>query len=265
MKWLADIYRWQMSTTLAIQLQYRAGLAIWMIEVVLEPVIYLVVWQAAVGGGEIAGYAARDFAAYYLMMMIVTHLTQMWHMWEFEWRIREGQFNRLLLLPIHPIHGDIASNLTYKALMMIVVVPAVIFLALVFQPVFTPPAWSVAAFIPAVMLAAALAFVLGWVVAMAAFWTVRITAINQMYFLAMLFFSGFIAPLDVLPTFLQSIAGVLPFQWIYAFPIELSLGRLSVDEAVLGFAMQGAWLAVSVGLLLIIWKQAIRRYGAVGG
>lgn len=262
---LLDIYLQQFKISLAVQFQYRVGMIIWMIEIILQPVVYLVVWQSAAGEGEIAGYAARDFAAYYIMLLIVSHFTQMWHMWEYEWRIREGTLNKDLLRPLHPIHPDIASNITYKVFMLIVLIPTVIGLILIFDPIIQPPLWAALGFIPAVILAGALTFLLGWVVAMAAFWTVRIVAINQMYFLVMLFFSGSIAPLEVLPDFLQTISRLLPFQWAMAFPIELILGRLTQTEALIGFGAQIGWLIVTIAMLMFIWRHAVRRYSAVGG
>jgi ABC-2 type transport system permease protein len=262
---LIDFYRHQMLIDIIIQFQYRAGMVIWMLEIIIQPVIYLVVWQSAAGGGEIGGYAARDFAAYYIVLLIVMHFTQMWHMWEYEWRIRQGHLNMLLLRPMHPVHRDAAANITYKILMSSVVVPMVIVLIIVFDPLLETPLWALAAAAPVVVLAGVLMFTLGWVVAMAAFWTVRITAINQVYFLAVLFFSGEIAPLSVLPGAVRTVASILPFRWCISFPIELILGRLTFEETLSGVGVQLLWLLVGALLLRFVWLQAVRHYSAVGG
>ena len=262
---LLDIYLQQMRNTLAVQFQYRIGMFIWMIATLLNPVIYMVVWQAAAGGGDIAGYGGRDFAAYFVVLLVVSHFTNMWHMLEYEYRIRQGELNRELLRPLHPIHPDIAANITFKLLMLPVVIVAVILLVWAFRPAFHPPLWALVAFVPAVVLAGAVNFAAGWVVAMAAFWTTRISAVNQTYFLASLFLSGYIAPLEVLPAPLRAIAAVLPFKWVFSFPIELCLGRLSVSEVLTGFAAQTVWLGALVILLGLDWQQAVRRYSAVGG
>lgn len=265
MQRLLEIYRQQFKVTLAVQFQYRVGLAIWMLEEILQPTIYLVVWRTVAGSGEVGGYGAREFAAYYIVLMIVNHFTENWHMWEYEYYIREGKLSAWLLRPVHPIHKDIAANIGYKVLMLAVLLPATIGLTLVFKPVFSPPLWVFPAFVPAILLAAAIAFAVGWVVAMAAFWTVRVSAINQMYFLLMLFASGYIAPLDVLPDALQGLAALLPFRWMLAFPTELVLGRLEPGQWASGLAVQVAWLAASLFALRIVWRAGVRRYGAVGG
>jgi ABC-2 type transport system permease protein len=258
---LLGYYRVQIKTSLATQFQYRVAMIIWMLSLVFEPIIYLVVWTtiARSNGGEISGYSTGDFAAYYLVMMMVMHSTQIWHMWEYEWYIRAGMFSARLLRPIHPIHQDASENLSFKLLTLSIV------LILLFKPTLNPPLWVIFAFVPVLIAAAVLSFITGWAVTMAAFWTTRTMAINQMYFVAMFFFSGQIAPLSLLPSLFQTIAKVLPFRWILSFPVELLLGRLSTEETITGFFIQLIWIGV-IGLLLrLIWRAAVRRYAAVGG
>ncbi|MDT8305665.1 MAG: ABC-2 family transporter protein [Anaerolineae bacterium] len=260
------IYRAFYRTNLAVQMQYRVAAVIWLLGTVLHPVIYLVVWAtvAEAEGGSVGGYSGSQFAAYYITMMVVDHLTFDWHMWEYDYRIREGLLSPVLLRPLHPIHSDIADNLAYKTLTMLVVAPAAILLSLFFRPEFNAPLWAVLAFTPSVVLAFLLRFLSSWALAMTAFWTTRIDAINQSYFVAELFFAGLIAPLALLPGPLRLIANLLPFRWGLAFPVELFLGRLSPLEALTGFGAQLLWIALSLVALRLIWRAGIRRYSAFG-
>jgi ABC-2 type transport system permease protein len=264
---LFDYYRAQIKTTFAVQFQYRVAMVIWMIGLVLEPVIYLVVWTtiARSSGGQVNGYTASDFADYYLVLMVVMHATQIWHMWEYEWYIRGGIMSARLLRPVHPIHEDASANLSFKLLMLLVLIPALIVLTLLFQPTFNPPLWAMLAFIPVVIAAGILSFVVGWTVAMAAFWTTRIAAINQMYFVAMFFFSGQVAPLPLLPGIIQTIAYALPFRWMLSFPTELLLGHLTPQDALGGSIAQLIWLTITITILTFVWRASARRYSAVGG
>jgi ABC-2 type transport system permease protein len=101
-------------------------------------------------------------------------------------------------------------------------------------------------------------------VALAAFWTTRVTAINQIHYMAVLFFSGQIAPLTVLPRSLRIVATVLPFRWTIGFPVELALGRLTPVQVLTGFGAQAAWLLAAVLLLKFAWRVSVKRYSAVG-
>jgi ABC-type uncharacterized transport system permease subunit len=82
---LAEIYLQQFKTGVASIVQYRATLVIWLIGNILEPLIYLVVWSTVSRstGGSIGGYEARDFAAYYIVLMLVNQVTFTWVMYEF--------------------------------------------------------------------------------------------------------------------------------------------------------------------------------------
>jgi len=103
-----------------------------------------------------------------------------------------------------------------------------------------------------------------WTLALAAFWTTRVSALNQMYFLAMLFFSGQIAPLELLPHPVRVIAFVLPFRWTVGFPTELLLGRLTPVQVLTGIGMQAAWLMAGLVLMRLVWRAGLKVYTAVG-
>jgi ABC-2 type transport system permease protein len=141
---------------------------------------------------------------------------------------------------------------------------AALVLALVFRPEVHSSVWAVAAFVPALLLAFVLRFLIEWTLALAAFWTTRVSAVNQGYYVAALFLSGQIAPLSLLPFPVQIAAAALPFRWMISFPVELVLGRLSPMEAATGLTVQVAWLGVALLLLRVVWRAGLRSYSAVG-
>jgi ABC-2 type transport system permease protein len=170
----------------------------------------------------------------------------------------------VLLRPIHPIHRDIAENLSYKLLTLSVMLPVAVGLGFYFQVDLRPAPWAIVAFVPALVLAFALRFMIEWALAMAAFWTTRVSALNSLYYLVSLFLSGQMAPLSLLPPPIQTLATVLPFRWTVAFPVEVLLGRLTMRETLLGFVAQAVWLLLSLGLMTAVWRAGVRRYSAVG-
>ncbi len=263
----AALYRVLFRTEIALEIQYRAAVAIWLIGAVLEPLIYLVVWNtvAAAQGGAVEGFTTGDFAAYFIVGMVVNQLTFTWIMWEYDYYIREGVLSSWLLRPVHPIHRDFTENLGYKLVSLVILIPAVLLLTGLFRPTAALAWWSTLAFVPALLLAILLRFALEWVLAMAAFWTTRTHAINQLYFVVFLFFSGRIAPLALFPAAVAAFSLWLPFRWFYAFPIELLLGQLTPREALVGLGIQTLWLAAIAALLVAVWRAGVRRFGAVGG
>jgi ABC-2 type transport system permease protein len=263
---LADVYRAQFKATIALQLQYRVSLLIWLVWSVLQPVVSLTVWStvAASTGGQVGGYAPSDFAAYFLIGMWVTHVTFTWVMHEFEYRVRHGQFSPKLLRPVHPIHADIADNVAYKLLTAPVLALATLVLIWTFQPRIAPEPWALAAFVPALLLAFWIHFLTGWTLALAAFWMTRVAAVNQLYFIATVFLSGAWVPLTLLPAPIQWLSWLLPFRWMLAFPTELLMGRLTRYDTAVGLGMQLLWCVAVFALWRTFWGRAVKQYTAVG-
>ena len=266
MRAFADLYLQQFKTSLAATLQYRASLAIWLIGHVLEPLVFLIVWSTVSNssGGSIGGFTTGGFAAYFILLMLVNHVTYTWIMYEFEYRIRNGTLSFALLKPIHPIHSDIADNIASKVITMPFMLLIAVVLSLTFHPNLSPASWSVIFAVPALLLALLIRFLFEWTLAQAAFWITRVSAINQIYFVLMLFFSGQLAPLALYPAFIQSVAAIFPFRWMISFPLELLLGRLTITQALAGLATQAVWLLISYVLFRIVWRAGVRVYSAVG-
>lgn len=263
---LLTIYRAQFKITFATQLQYRAELLIWLIGMILEPVIYLVVWSAVSKGhgGEIDGFSPRDFAAYFIVTMMVNFITFDWHMWEFEFRIKDGGFSPLLLRPVHPIHADLASNITYKILMLAVMLPVAAVLAFLFDAPIHPDGQTAALFLVALFLAFVLRSLFEWTMALAGFWFTRMLAFNRVYYSIIIFLSGRMAPVALLPGPLRTASAWLPFRWMVSFPSELLLGRVPPETALQGLLIQLGWIAFTLVLLNVVWRAGIRRYSGVG-
>jgi ABC-2 type transport system permease protein len=263
---LAGLYLQQFKTTMAMMFQYRAMLAIWMLGQVLEPLIYLIVWSAVStgAGGSVGSYTTLDFAGYFVVLMLVNQFSYTWIMYDFEYRIREGLLSFALLKPVHPIHSDIADNVSSKLITLPAMVLIAIVLAFAFHASISPQPWAVLVFIPVLLMAFMVRFLLEWTLALVAFWTTRVSAINQSYFVLMLFLSGQIAPLTLLPQPVQVIADLLPFRWVIGFPVELLLGKLSPVDALIGLGAQAAWIIVGYVLLRIVWKAGTKVYSAVG-
>jgi ABC-2 type transport system permease protein len=128
-----------------------------------------------------------------------------------------------------------------------------------------PAGADVAAALPAVALAAALRFLFGYTVALAAFWTPRVGALNAAAAQLIFLLGGEAAPVPLLPDALRPWAVVLPFRALLGFPAELAAGLLTGPEARAGYALQLVWLAVFGGLAGWVWRAGVRRYTAVGG
>lgn len=261
-----DYYRSKVKAALLVRLQYRGNFLVWTFAGIIQPLILLSVWDrvAQSRDGQLGGFVTGDFAAYFIVMMVVQSITRTWIMWEFGFRIRQGTLSPIMLWPLHPIHPDVAENIAFKLLEMFPILAACGVLSLLFPPHIGTSGLHALLFVPALLLAAVLRFLLEWTLALAAFWMVRVTALNQVYHAAGLLLSGQIAPLSLFPETIQALAATLPFRYFLSFPVEVLLGRLSGVDMAIGFAIQATWICIAYVSFRILWRLGVRRHTAVG-
>ncbi len=251
---------------LLIHVQYRTSMAIWMLSLIMEPLVFMMVWQAVARaqGGAAGDYTAGTFAAYFMLVMVVNHATFTWIMYSISFEIREGYLAARLMHPIHPIHRDVSENFAYKYLGLVLLVPAFFAMYVLFRPEFSFELWNIPAFVLAMTLAAAVRFVLEWTVAQAAFWIVDTSALNVGFTTLMLLFSGRFAPIGLFPEWFEIVGKGLPFWWLVAFPVEIMMGNLSPQEVLIGYLVLATWGVIIGAFMMLVWRAGVRRFGAVG-
>lgn len=264
---LFDVYVQEMRIAIAEQIQYRAANYLYMLGMVAEPVIYLVVWStvAVQQGGSVGGYTVGSLAAYYIVWTLVRNINIVFTPWGWEWRIRQGQLSAQLLRPLFPIVEDLGFFLGWKPVVILLWLPIAAFLALVFRPELHPSPLAIAVF-PLTLLGAYLIRSLNQSsLGLITFWTTRVGPIFELYIAVELLLSGRLVPMSLMPDWVRTLAGFLPFQWTFGFPIEALVGNLSTDELLRGLGMQLFWIVIGAILVRVVWRFAIRRYSAVSG
>jgi len=261
-----DFYGTTIRTQVQTQFQYRAAMYMYTLGMVAEPTIYLVVWTtiARTHGGSVEGVGAGQFAAYYIVWTLVRTMNIVFTPFGWEWRVREGQFSGWLTKPIHPIHYDLASFAGQKIPWLVLYLPIAVALSLVFHPAIHPSALQVVVFLVAIWGAYLIRSMNSFALGMVTFWTTRVAAIFQVWFLAELLLSGRLLPLPLMPHWSQTLAAWLPFKWTFYFPIEALVGSMSTGTLLSGLGMQVLWTAIMGAVVAAMWRVALRAYTAVG-
>jgi ABC-2 type transport system permease protein len=249
------------------QFQYRVANYFYMIGMIAEPVIYLVVWTtvATQQGGAVGGYDAGQFAAYYIVWTLVRNMNIVFTPFGWEQRIREGELSGLLLRPVHPIHWDLGYFAGWKLVVIVLWLPIALVLSILFHPTANVTPLGVAVFLVAIWGAYLIRSLNQSSLGMVTFWTTRVGPVFDIYFTAELLLSGRLVPLQLMPDWVRALAGLLPFQWTFGFPIEALVGNLPPEALLGGLAMQAFWIVVGALVLRRAFAIAVRRYAAVGG
>lgn len=266
MSGLASVYRVVAGTAVQTQLQYRTTNYLFMLGMIAEPVVYLVVWQtvADAQGGSVQGITAGDFAAYYIVWTLVRNMNIVFTPYGWEGRIRQGELSGMLVRPVHPLHHDLAYFAGWKVVVVLLWLPIAAVLTLVFRPTFDVSPVEVLVFLVAIWGAYLIRSMLLWVLGMVTFWTMRVSALYELYFTAELLLSGRLLPLVLLPAWAATAADWLPFRYTFGYPIEVLAGDLTTAELWGGLAAQGAWVLAGTAMVAVVWRFGVRRYSAVG-
>lgn len=261
---MLKIYLSLLRLSLASMLEYRASIFIWMLTNVM-PLVMLAVWYSLAEGGPISGYSQVDFVSYYLLLAFVRQLTNAWVIWALDYGIRHGDLSIKLLYPLNPIHGYIADHLTDKILALSALIPLGLAAWLIFPTIhydLTP--WNFVLFFVAMAAAWLIRFLSQFCIGLLGFWISESTTLNEIWYALSMMLGGIVAPLDLFPSQVQSIANYLPFRYMLSFPVEIVSGRLSLNDLVQGIASMIFWVLVTFGIYRWLWRKGITQFSAYG-
>ena len=227
--------------------------------------VYLFVWSAAAGNGEINGLNRDAFISYYLCLIPVNQLTYAQTNWTVGDNIRIGQVSTWLLRPIPTIYHSLASEGAGKVVMMSFALPATGLLILILRPAVSITWGNALLFVPTLILAWALRFFWGYWLASLAFWMTNADALLGLQDTLVFLLGGQVAPVSLLSPGLAEVAKLLPFRYMLGFPVEVLMGQVEGSALVFGFLGQIFWVIVAISLQMFIWRRGIRQYSAVGG
>ncbi|HIK40614.1 ABC-2 family transporter protein [Thermoleptolyngbya sp. M55_K2018_002] len=250
-----------LSVYYAYMVEYRAELILWVLAGSL-PLILMGVWMEASQGGQF-GLSPVEFARYFLAVFLVRQFTIVWVVWDFERDVVEGKLSSRLLQPLDPGWHYFASHLGERfARVPFAFVLVGLFFWLYPQAFWLPSVGDFLLGAAATALAFLLRFVMQYTVSMLAFWIEKASAIEQIWFLIYLFFSGVVAPLEVFPPLARQIVEWTPLPYLVYFPASIFVGL--PGNRLHGFLITLAWIVLFFWLNRWLWRRGLRHYSGMG-
>lgn len=247
-------------------LAYRASAFIWMLTDVIHCMVMPLVWLSAYNGkAAIGGYHPGEMVTYYVLMAFVTNFIVSHLMWDLSWEIKEGVLSQWLLRPVPVGWMLFARNLSWRAMRMVLFLPMAA-LALWYYSRFTALSplhlgWE---FWLSVFLGHLVSFWVAYGLACLAFWLQEVQSVFSLYYVPMLLLSGWVAPIALMPAWLQTLASIMPFRYTTAVPTEIALGKLTGELMWSQIGIQALWVLIGMGLTAILWRAGLRQYAGVG-
>ncbi|MCW5942956.1 MAG: ABC-2 family transporter protein [Fimbriimonadaceae bacterium] len=265
--WRSTLRKWRAIFNVYVQdgLAYRASGLIWVTTDVVTAVTMPLVWAAASQGGAIRGFAASDFVLYYLCILLLSGFVTSHIMWEIAMEIREGQFSTNLVRPISFAQYTFFRNLSWRLIRPLLFLPFFLLLVVAYQGHLvdvrlhpSPEFWA------SLVLGHLVSFNFVFTMAMLALFLQEAQSVFELYYLPMLFLSGQLFPVALLPAWARALAHLFPFYYTTAVPTEILTGRLvgpAVSTAIIG---QLVWVVFLYGLGRVFWRYGLRHYTGIG-
>ena len=249
-------------------LAYRAANLAGIATNVFFGAVYVLVYRALfTGRGEVGGFTVEDTVTYAILAQSLLMVMSAFGNRELSQAIVKGTIAVDLARPIdfylYWAAVDMGRAVYY---FFFRAVPTFVLGALLFgaeRPAAGPEGWIL--FFATMLLGMVVSFAFRFVTNSFAFWTSDARGVLYLTNTVIMFFSGFIVPLNFFPPWLAAIANALPFRGLAQMPINVYLGKLNgVDLA--GFVFQQlAWLVVLTLAGRLMLSRMIRRVTLAGG
>jgi ABC-2 type transport system permease protein len=246
-------------------LAYRASAVIWITTDLVTAVTMPLVWAHAAGAGMIQGFTTGDFVLYYLCMILVSSFVTSHIMWEIAMEIKEGQFSTALMRPISFYQLTFFRSLSWRVMRTVLFAP--MFLALLFlyrgylEGATVYLGWEVFA---AIVLGHLVSFTFVMMMSLLALFFQEVTSVFELYYIPMLFLSGQIFPIAVLPEWARTLSLFFPFYFTVGAPTEMLIGRIPPDRIPGILGIQLVWIVVCYVVSKFLWRKGLKYYTGVG-
>lgn len=250
-------------------IQYRAEGFIWFLFDVIPPLMMLAFWNTAYEAtSSVAGYTLPAMLAYTIGVMVLRNLVSSHVEWDIDYCIRQGALSNYLVRPINVWVIWLLPDSAWRVWRTLMVSPLLVLAIVTLAPTLERPptgTLELGALVLSLALAYLICFILKLCLGCSGFWLTDVGSVALLYEVLVYLFGGILIPLDLLPEIVQTIARLLPFQYIYSFPLSVLLGRTQGMSLLAGLLVQVVWLLALLALARGLWRAGLTRYEAVGG
>ncbi|MFI5387883.1 MAG: ABC transporter permease, partial [Fimbriimonadales bacterium] len=199
----ATLRKWRAIFSIYFQdgIAYRASGLIWILTDLVTAVTMPLVWASAnTGGGTIRGFTTSNFVLYYLCLLLLGSFITSHIMWDLAMEIKEGQFSAMLVRPVSFYQFTFLRNLSWRIIRTGLFFPFFIALLWAYRGylggahVFV--GWE---FWASLVLGHLVSFTTVMMMSMLALFTQEAMSIFELYYVPMLFLSGQLFPISLLP------------------------------------------------------------------
>jgi len=245
---------------------YRGMALLWMLGWIASFITMLFLWQTASINGTIAGFTRNQIVTYYFVGLLVWAVCGWFPFREISHSIKDGTIINLITKPVDFHNSRIGTELGWHTInvLLYLLCFSVIFIFVKNFLLFDLTFWRLLVFILSLVVTALVTFEFNLWMSTVAFWIINSGGVGSLYWLVMSLFGGQIVPLAFFPKWSQTIVRLLPFRFMYSFPLEIYLGQQNGWPLLFSFAVGIFWAVAFYFLFKHFWQKGLRVYTAFG-
>lgn len=245
---------------------YRGPILIWLASNTLSLVTAVAIWFSASAGETIGGYTKPELITYYVAALFLQWLTGWFPFYGVHDEIKDGGIVSAIVKPLSYYWTKFAEELGWHVVSSSVGLTATFLLAFFLRDdiVFYFSLANFLTLVLTVILAIFVVFTFSLCMGLLSFWFLEVGSVDSLFWIARLILGGQGIPISFIPPFFQTIVKLLPFRYMFSFPLEVYFEKLSGLEIVQGLIIQFFWIVILVQLYKLMWSRGRRVYAAFG-
>lgn len=250
-------------------LEHRSQAFVWFLLSLVNPLVYLLFWKAAIVNQSIAGsFVSLNFIASYYFLFLIAGSLLIAHIEEdvSYWDIKQGGLVKYLLKPYSYFWMKLYLEIPWRITMTIFSAISLLLFAGIFGNFFEIK-MTFSILFPIILmcfLGFAISYVFKMIIGIITFWIIDYGGLHQLVMVATLIFAGFVMPIDFYSPVLKSITLWTPFPYMIYYPVIAALGRLEAVEIYRVLFYQILWVVLLAVVYKQLWKQGVKKFTGIG-
>ena len=247
-------------------LTYRVPLLVWNIGEIISLLTIIAVWLSVSAGKTIGGYTRSELILYYIFILFLQRIVN-WHpFYDVKEEIRDGTLSFWLAKPISNYRRRVFQELGWHIVSSTsgLITTLVIVLLLGVGLSFNLTVLKIIFLASVIVLSCLICFTISMCLAQLCFWLMEVDGINSLFFTLIFIFGGQGIPVSFFPPGIHWLVEILPFRYLFSFPLEIYFGKISVLEIFRGYMIEVIWLLILISIYRRMWRAGLKRFAAFG-
>jgi ABC-2 type transport system permease protein len=241
---------------------YRGSVLLWITGWLLSFMTAVFLWRSASFKNITEGFTLNQIITYYFLGLFVWATCWWCAFYYVNSLIKDGDLLNFILKPFNFHWFIFAGELAWHVVNILIFITLFVFIFLIIKDflIINLSLVTILLFIASLGLGCLVVLEFNLVFGMFAFWVTDADGLGDLMWLAMNLLGGQVAPLAFFPNFLQRVLKLLPFRFMYSFPLEIYLQLLNPYEVITSFMVGLFWVFCFHFTFRFLWQKGLKVY-----